>query len=220
MRYINLRPLPSGPDWAALPLDFKAPGPFIRGVRRGHPVAIPTVARAKARNIAHTTQDKNAEARKDVHVGSTGMSQKDVNVAQKDKRADLLALDRPASPSPNFAGVTADGSLHSTSPIPQGSRPQRAPSLMDVDTAVPPSTSTRGGASKGSFVNAFRADHWRGLRHHRESPAPQSYDHPEWKGLREWSDREEKTALRAHKIFCVHLRFFFSLPWGATAKRP
>ena len=94
-------------DWAALPLDFKAPGASIRGVPRGGPVAIPTVAQAKDQNIEHATQDKNAEAKKDVNAGSTGMSQKDVNVAQKNKRTDLLALDRAAPPSPSFARVAA-----------------------------------------------------------------------------------------------------------------
>ena len=72
LRYIDCFPLPSGWDWAALSLDFKAPGPSIRGVPRGNLVAAPTVVRAKAKNIEHTRQEKNAEAEKDANVGSTG----------------------------------------------------------------------------------------------------------------------------------------------------
>ena len=143
---------------------------------------------AKKDIAAHTTLDMNKEAKQDVTEGSMGMSQMDVNFVQKDKRADFRLLDWPASSSPSFAGMTADGSLQLTSLISKGDPSQKAPPHMEVDTAVPSSASSKGGASKGSLSNLFRQDHWRGLRRkkirpdaprlepHRESPVPQSSD--------------------------------------------
>ena len=46
MRYIDCRPLPTGWDWAAKALDFRAPDPPIRGVPGGEHVADPTIAQA------------------------------------------------------------------------------------------------------------------------------------------------------------------------------
>ena len=82
VRYIDRFSLPTGRGWAAQALDFKASDSFIRGVPGGGPVVILTIAQSEAQNIAHTTQDKKTEARQEVTVGSTGMSQKDVNIAQ------------------------------------------------------------------------------------------------------------------------------------------
>ena len=124
----------------------------------------------------------------------------DVNFAQEDRRADFRLLDWPASPSPSFAGVTADGSLQLTSLISKGDPYQKAPPHMEVDTTEPSSASSRSGASKGSLSSRFRQYRWRDLRRkeirpdaprlesHRESPVPQSPDSSEWTGWRDWSD--------------------------------
>ena len=106
-----------------------------------------------------------------------------------------------ASSSPSFAGATADGSSHVTALFSKGGPLQKATSRMEVDTTVPSSASSRGGALKGSFSDVFRPDHWRGLRRkkprpdaprleaHRESSVHQSSDSPELTGWRDWSDR-------------------------------
>ena len=64
MRFIECYPLPTGWDWAAKALDFKPPGPFIRGVPGGEPLVIPTIAETKARNIAPPTPGNDKEAQK------------------------------------------------------------------------------------------------------------------------------------------------------------
>ena len=62
LRYIDCFPLPSGWDWAALSLEFPAPDPVIRGVFRGDPVAILTVASEKATIAANAKKEKNKDA--------------------------------------------------------------------------------------------------------------------------------------------------------------
>ena len=64
MRYIDCYPLPTGWDWGAKVLDFKAPGPFIRGVPGGEPVVAPTIAQTKAQNIVLTTPGNHKEVPK------------------------------------------------------------------------------------------------------------------------------------------------------------
>ena len=102
MRYMECHLLPTGRDWAAKALDFKAPGPFIQSVPGGELVAISTIAQPKALNIAIptpssnkeaqkdtlplTTSDTNKEPKQDVTEGSTGLSQMDANFVQKEKR--------------------------------------------------------------------------------------------------------------------------------------
>ena len=167
-------PLPTGWDWAAKVLDFKAPGPFIRGVPGGEPVAIPTIAQTRARDIAfptpgnnkevrkaiiyRTTLDTTKEAQQTLTKGSKGLSQMDVNCDPKNKRADFRLLGWPASPSPSFSGLPAEGALQLTSVISKGDPHQKVPPREEMGTTVPTSSSPRGGASKGSFVKAFRAD--------------------------------------------------------------
>ena len=144
--------LPAGWVWAARALDFKAPSPLFRGAPGGEPVAIPTIAHTEARNIAfpmpgknkkvrkailaHATLDTNKEVQQIANEGSTCMHQMNVNVVQKCKRADIRLLDRPASPSPSFTGVPADGSLQLASLISKGDPTQKAPRFLEMDTAV------------------------------------------------------------------------------------
>ena len=195
MRFSGCFPLPTGRDWAAKSFGFPAPGPFIRGVFRGVPLSVPTVASEKAMIAANAKKDKNAGATKvppDVTRGKNA-----------DASAWTTTQDRPV-PSPlGVSGLTADGSLHLDSPLPRGALPQKAPSSTGVATTFPSGASSKEGPSKGSSVNAFRPDHWRGPRRprprpeapaldsNRESPAAPSSWCLGWNDWREWNGWEE-----------------------------
>ena len=62
MRYIDCHPLPTRWGWAAKAPDFKAPYLFLRRAPGSEPVAVPTIAHAKVRNIAPPTPGNNKEA--------------------------------------------------------------------------------------------------------------------------------------------------------------
>ena len=195
-------------------LDFKAPGPCIRGAPGGEPVATPTIAQTKARNISfpmpgnnkevpkaiidRTTLGANTGAQQTSNKGSKGMSRKDANWDQRGKRADFRLFGWKAPPSPSFSGLPAEGSLQFTSLISKGDPYPKAPPYDGLESAVPSSSSSRGGASKSS--NLCRQGHLRGLRRkkprpgdprleaHQEFPVSASSASSDWRGWRGWSD--------------------------------
>ena len=200
MRYVNCTPLPTGWDWAAKSLDFLAPDPLIRGVHRGDPVAIPTVASAKAGILAKTKRDKITDVRKDTNTGAIELPPE----VKRKKNADPSALtcnQAGLAPSPlDAAGLEAGGSLHLDSLLPRGGTFQMVPSSKGVDNALPSGASSKDGSPKERPVAVFRGDHWRGLRNPRprpeapvmdsngESPAAPSSWPSGWKGRCEYKE--------------------------------
>ena len=152
---------------------------------------------------ANTRKDKNADARKDKIAGATELPP-DV---KRGKNADTSALTcNQGGPAPSHlgvAGLTADGSLRLDSLLPRGGVPQKTPSTKGMGAAFPPGTFSWGGSSNGRLVNAFRGDHWRGLRRarprqeasvvdpNRESPAAPSSRFSGWNGWCEWDEWKE-----------------------------
>ena len=235
MRYIERYPVPAGWDWAAKALDFKAPDPFIRGAPGGEPGVISTIAQTEARNIASPMPDNNKEAQKAITdrttldtnkvaqqtspKGSKGVHQQDGNCDQKGRRADFRRFDWTTSPSRSPLVPPAEGSMPWSSIISKGDPYQKVPPYKGMDTAVPSSSSPRGGTSKGS--NLFRQERWRGLRRkeprpdaprlgaHQEPPAPESSASSDWTGWRDWSDRGKRAMSASFSIFFWNPAFFF-----------
>ena len=150
MRCIDCHTPPTGWGWAAKALDVKAPDPFIRSAPGGEPVAAPTLAQTKGRNVAlptpgkkkgapnaihdRTMPDAYPEAQQTSNKGSKGSNPKDVDLKKKGKRADFRISDGEASPSPGSLGPPVEGPLQLTSLISEGDsyRKVRSPPYQPV----------------------------------------------------------------------------------------
>ena len=160
LRFIDCYPLPTGWDWAAVALEFKAPDPFTRGVPGSEPVVSPTIAQTKARNMVLPSPDTNKEAPKAIqdratqdvrpevrqawNEGMEGLDTKDVFMGKKGKCADFQSLGGKASPTKSPLSPLMEGPLQSTMLVSKGDSCRKAHPYGKLDTAAPSGASSMG----------------------------------------------------------------------------